>query len=66
MKQLAEEGRTMLIATHEMDFARDVSTRVIFLHNGCVEEEGPPDQVFGNPDSERCRQFLAGYLEKKG
>lgn len=64
MQQLAEEGRTMLIATHEMDFARHVSSRVIFLHNGCVEEEGLPDQVFGNPTSERCRQFLAGYIGK--
>jgi octopine/nopaline transport system ATP-binding protein len=66
MQQLAEEGRTMLIATHEMDFARNVSSRVMFLHNGCVEEEGPPDQIFGNPASERCRQFLAGYLVKAG
>lgn len=66
MQHLAEEGRTMLIATHEMDFARHVSSRVIFLHNGCVEEEGSPDQVFGNPASERCRQFLAGYLDKTG
>ncbi|MFH0994416.1 MAG: ATP-binding cassette domain-containing protein [Pseudomonadota bacterium] len=66
MQQLAEEGRTMLIATHEMDFARNVSSRVMFLHNGCVEEEGPPDQIFGSPKSERCRQFLAGYLEKAG
>ncbi len=63
MQQLAEEGRTMLIATHEMDFARSVSTRVVFLHNGCVEEEGPPDKVFGDPKSERCRQFLTGYLQ---
>jgi ABC-type histidine transport system ATPase subunit len=66
MQQLAEEGRTMLIATHEMDFARNVSSRVMFLHNGCMEEEGPPDQVFGNPASERCRQFLSGYLDKTG
>lgn len=64
MQQLAEEGRTMLIATHEMDFASSVSTRVVFLHNGCVEEEGPPEQVFGDPESERCRQFLTGYLHK--
>jgi ABC-type histidine transport system ATPase subunit len=66
MQQLAEEGRTMLIATHEMDFARHVSSRVVFLHNGCVEEEGPPDRIFGQPASERCRQFLSGYLSKNG
>ncbi len=64
MQQLAEEGRTMLIATHEMDFARHVSSRVLFLHNGCVEEEGLPEQVFENPVSERCRQFLSGYMVK--
>ncbi len=64
MQQLAEEGRTMLIATHEMDFARRVSSRVLFLHNGCVEEEGPPEQIFENPTSERCRQFLRGYMLK--
>jgi ABC-type histidine transport system ATPase subunit len=64
MQQLAEEGRTMLIATHEMDFARHVSSRVMFLHNGCVEEEGPPEQIFERPSSERCRQFLSGYLAK--
>jgi len=59
MRQLAEEGRTMLIVTHEMRFAREVSSRVIFLHQGLIEEEGPPEAVFGNPRSERCRQFLA-------
>lgn len=64
MQQLAEEGRTMLIATHEMDFARHVSSRVMFLHNGCVEDEGSPEQIFESPSSERCRQFLAGYLAK--
>jgi len=56
---IAEEGRTMLLVTHEMGFARDVSSRVIFLHEGLIEEEGPPAQVFDAPHSERCRQFLA-------
>ena len=62
MQQLAEEGRTMIVATHEMGFAREVSSHVIFLHEGRVEEEGPPGQVFTNPSSERCRQFLASFL----
>ncbi|MCW8908691.1 MAG: ABC transporter ATP-binding protein [Sedimenticola sp.] len=59
MRQLAEEGRTMLVVTHEMGFAREVSSKVLFLHQGEIEEQGTPDQVFGNPGSERCRQFLA-------
>jgi len=58
MRQLAEEGRTMVIVTHEMGFAREVASEVIFLHQGRVEEQGPPTQVFDNPKSERCRQFL--------
>ena len=62
MRQLAEEGRTMLIVTHEMGFAREVASEVIFLHQGRVEEQGPPAQVFGAPRSERCRQFLAANL----
>ncbi|TLX06971.1 ATP-binding cassette domain-containing protein [Rhizobium sp. MHM7A] len=57
IRDLAEEGRTMLIVTHEMRFARDVSSRVLFLHQGRVEEEGPPEQVFGAPVSARCREF---------
>jgi ABC-type histidine transport system ATPase subunit len=60
MRQLAEEGTTMLVVTHEMGFARDVSSKVIFLHKGLIEEEGPPKEVFGNPRSDRFRQFLAG------
>ncbi len=62
MRDLASEGRTMLIVTHEMRFARDVSTQVVFLHQGQVEEMGPPEQVFGNPTSERCREFLSSHL----
>jgi polar amino acid transport system ATP-binding protein len=57
IRDLAEEGRTMLLVTHEMRFARDVSTEVMFLHQGRVEEAGPPAQVFGNPASARCREF---------
>jgi len=59
IRDLAEEGNTMLIVTHEMAFAREVASKVVFLHQGRVEEEGTPDQVFGAPSSERCRQFLA-------
>jgi octopine/nopaline transport system ATP-binding protein len=62
IRQLAEEGRTMLIVTHEMGFAREVATRVLFLHQGRIEEEGPPQQVFGDPRSARCRQFIASHL----
>jgi octopine/nopaline transport system ATP-binding protein len=57
IRDLAEEGRTMLLVTHEMKFARDVSNHVMFLHQGRVEEEGPPAQVFGAPISARCREF---------
>jgi len=62
MRQLAEEGMTMIIVTHEMGFAREVSSEVIFLHQGRIEEHGPPEQVLANPRSERCRQFLARQL----
>jgi octopine/nopaline transport system ATP-binding protein len=58
IRSLAEEGRTMLLVTHEMAFAREVSDHVMFLHRGLVEEEGPPTRVFGTPRSERCRQFV--------
>jgi histidine transport system ATP-binding protein len=60
MKGLAEEGRTMVVVTHEMAFARDVATHAIFLHQGRIEEEGVPAEVFGQTRSERLRQFLAG------
>jgi len=63
MRSLAEEGRTMLVVTHEMGFARDVSNKVMFLHEGLVECQGAPGDVFENPDSERFKQFLAGTLK---
>jgi ABC-type histidine transport system ATPase subunit len=62
MRQLAEEGTTMLVVTHEMGFAREVSSQTIFLHKGLIEERGPPKEVFSNPKSDRFRQFLAGNL----
>jgi polar amino acid transport system ATP-binding protein len=55
---LAREGRTMILVTHEMKFAREVASHVVFLHNGMVEEEGPPAELFGQPKSERLQQFL--------
>ena len=64
IRALAEEGRTMLIVTHEMGFAREVSSRAVFLHGGVIEEEGPPEQVFGEPASERCRQFVTSHLRR--
>ena len=64
MRGLAEEGRTMLVVTHEMGFAREVSTRVTFLHEGRVEETGAPRQMFEQSPSERFRQFLAGTLRQ--
>lgn len=62
IRQLADAGRTMIVVTHEMGFAREVSSKTIFLHNGRVEEEGPPADVFLNPVSRRCRAFLASTL----
>jgi histidine transport system ATP-binding protein len=59
MQQLATEGRTMLIATHEMNFARTVSRHVVFLHQGRIEEEGSPVEVFEHPKSDRLKQFLS-------
>ena len=59
IRQLAEEGNTMILVTHEMQFAREVSHKVMFLHKGVVEEEGAPADLFGQPKSDRLRQFLA-------
>jgi len=58
IKALAEEGRTMLIVTHDMKMAHDVSDHVVFLHQGRIEEQGPPEQLFGAPKSERLQGFL--------
>jgi polar amino acid transport system ATP-binding protein len=55
---LAREGRTMVLVTHEMKFARQVASHVIYLYNGSVEEEGPPEQIFGDPKSEKLKQFI--------
>ncbi|CRL11657.1 ABC transporter ATP-binding protein [Phaeobacter italicus] len=59
IKDLAAEGRTMIIVTHDMNMAADVSSHIVFLHKGLIEEQGPPEEVFGNTQSERLRGFLA-------
>jgi len=62
MRDLADEGRTMIVVTHEIGFARDVSSDVIFLDEGRIEAQGPPEGMFGNPESARFRQFLSNSL----
>ena len=62
MKSLAEEGRTMIVVTHEIGFAKEASSKVIFLDQGCIEEEGSPNDLFNNPQSARLKQFLAANL----
>ena len=63
MRDLAAEGRTMIVVTHEMGFAREVSNHAIFLHQGLIEEQGAPKEILINPQSERLRQFLSGSLK---
>ena len=63
MRQLAQEGRTMLVVTHEMGFAREVASRGMFLHKGQTEEEGVPAEMFTNPKTERFQQFLSSTLK---
>ncbi len=63
MRELADEGRTMLVVTHEMEFAREVASQAVFLHQGLVEEQGLPREVLVRPRSERLRQFLSGGLK---
>ena len=63
MRALADEGRTMLVVTHEMEFAREVASQAIFLHQGLIEEQGLPREVLVKPRSERLRQFLSGGLK---
>ena len=62
MKTLAKKGLTMVVVTHEMGFAREVSNRVLFLDDGVIAEEGTPDEIFGNPQCERLQSFLAKVL----
>jgi arginine/ornithine transport system ATP-binding protein len=63
MQVLAQEGRTMVVVTHEIGFAREVSNHVVFLHQGLIEEQGHPHEVLSNPQSERLAKFLSGSLK---
>jgi polar amino acid transport system ATP-binding protein len=63
VRELAAEGMTMLLATHEMSFAREVSSKVCFLDAGVICEEGPPEQIFGDPQNDRTRMFLKRIIE---
>ena len=63
MKELAKEGLTMIVVTHEMEFARDVSSRVIFMDKGVIAEEGTPQEFFTNPKEERTKEFLHRFLK---
>ncbi len=63
MRSLAKEGLTMLIVTHEMAFARDVSTRVVFMADGVICEQGTPQQIFQNPQDQKTKDFLARFMQ---
>ena len=65
MKRLAQEGMTMVVVTHEMAFAKEVSDRVVFMDRVVILEQGSPREVFGNPKESRTREFLSRYLEDK-
>ena len=65
MKELAQTGMTMVVVTHEMAFARDVSKRVIFMDSGVIAEDGAPEEIFTHPKQQRTREFLSRVLEKK-
>jgi len=62
IRELAEEGMTMILVTHEMGFAREVSSRVVFTHGGVIDEQGTPDEIFNHPKSERLQSFLSKVL----
>ncbi len=63
MKELAQTGLTMVIVTHEMGFARDVSNRILFMDQGYVAEDTTPEKFFTNPETERAKEFLARFME---
>lgn len=63
MKDLAETGLTMIVVTHEMDFARDISDRVIYMNDGVIAEEGTPEEIFTNPQQARTQEFLSRFLD---
>ena len=66
MKDIAESGMTMIVVTHEMQFAKEVSDRVIFMADGYVVEEGTPDEIFTSPKNPRTQEFLSRVLKKEG
>lgn len=66
MRKLADEGLTMVVVTHEMAFARDVSSHVIFIDQGVIAEEGSPDEIFGHPKQKRTQEFLARFQLQYG
>jgi polar amino acid transport system ATP-binding protein len=65
MRQLAMDGMTMIVVTHEMGFAREVADRVVFMADGVIVEEGSPDEIFSNPKNERTVQFLRSVLQRR-
>ena len=65
MQRLAQEGMTMLVVTHEMAFARDVSRQVVFMHQGIIREQGAPAEFFGNPQSDEAKDFLARFRKEQ-
>jgi putative lysine transport system ATP-binding protein len=64
MRKLATEGLTMVIVTHEMAFARDVSNRVVYMQNGVIWEEGSPEQIFNDPQKQETKEFLARFMNR--
>lgn len=64
MRELAKEGMTMIVVTHEMGFAKQVSNRVIFMEDGLIAEEGNPEKIFDHPDNERTKEFLSKVVNK--
>ncbi|MBS4874092.1 MAG: amino acid ABC transporter ATP-binding protein, partial [Atopobium minutum] len=66
MRDLAAQGMTMVVVTHEMDFAKNVSDKVVFMDQGVIAEMGDPHKLFTNPDCDRTREFLSRYLEDTG
>ena len=66
IRSLKNSERTMIIVTHEMDFARNVADHVVFIADGVIEEEGTPEEIFGNPQKEKTKAFLSAGVESKG
>ena len=65
IRDVANEGNTILLVTHELDFAREIADRIVFMENGIIVEEGPTEQIFTNPTVERTKQFISKALKKR-